>query len=133
MSIQANKAIARQFCELFNAGEFTRVLDLMADDVNYWILVGVKSCRARGLTRKRNGGIFAHHVGTHARGLQVHAQDHHRRRRRIAMEAESYGKLKNGRVYNNQYHIRMRMRDGKIAEAREYLDTQHVYEVWFAP
>jgi ketosteroid isomerase-like protein len=35
-------------------------------------------------------------------------------------------------MYNNQYHIRMRFRGGKIAEAREYLDTQHVLAVWFA-
>jgi ketosteroid isomerase-like protein len=27
----------------------------------------------------------------------------------------------------------MVIRDGKISAVREYLDTQHVFEVWFKP
>jgi hypothetical protein len=51
----------------------------------------------------------------------------------VALEVESYGKLKNGRIYNQQYHTLMVIRDGKISAVREYLDTQHVFEVWFKP
>jgi ketosteroid isomerase-like protein len=36
-------------------------------------------------------------------------------------------------VYNNLYHLRLTIRDGKIAAVREYLDTQHVFETWYAP
>lgn len=42
------------------------------------------------------------------------------------------GELKNGRVYDNRYHIAMTFRDGKISAVREYLDTQHVHATWFA-
>ena len=51
---------------------------------------------------------------------------------RVAMEMESHGTLKNGRVYNNQYHLLMRIADGRIAEVREYLDTQHVLATWYS-
>ena len=37
----------------------------------------------------------------------------------------------NGRIYAQKYHILMIVRDGKIAAMREYLDTQHVRNVWF--
>jgi ketosteroid isomerase-like protein len=52
---------------------------------------------------------------------------------KVAVELESYGELENGRIYNNQYHILMTVRDGKISEVREYLDTQHVFATWFQP
>ncbi len=49
----------------------------------------------------------------------------------MAVGVESWGELGNGRVYNNEYHFLMTIRDGKIREVREYLDTQHVFATWF--
>jgi uncharacterized protein len=51
----------------------------------------------------------------------------------VACEAESSVDLKNGRKYRQQYHIAFECRSGKIAKVREYLDTQHVHDIWFAP
>jgi ketosteroid isomerase-like protein len=50
---------------------------------------------------------------------------------RVAVEAESYGELRNGRVYAQEYHVLMTIRDGKIAAVREYMDTAHVMAVWY--
>jgi uncharacterized protein len=47
------------------------------------------------------------------------------------VETESYAKLKNGRVYNNLYHFLFIVRDGKIHQVKEYLDTVHTHEVFF--
>jgi ketosteroid isomerase-like protein len=41
--------------------------------------------------------------------------------------------MRNGRVYEQEYHMLMTIRDGKISAVREYLDTQHVLATWFAP
>jgi len=41
------------------------------------------------------------------------------------------GELLNGRVYNQEYHTVMTVREGRIVAVREYLDTQHVQEVWY--
>ncbi len=49
----------------------------------------------------------------------------------VAVEAESWGELKNGRVYNQEYHFLITLRDGKISAVREYLDTQHAFLTWF--
>jgi ketosteroid isomerase-like protein len=51
----------------------------------------------------------------------------------VALEVESSGDLKNGRLYRQEYHILMEFRDGKIAAVREYLDTQHGHDIWVAP
>jgi PPOX class probable F420-dependent enzyme len=42
---------------------------------------------------------------------------------RVAIEAESHARHVSGKPYDNQYHILMRLRDGKIVEWREYMDT----------
>ena len=52
---------------------------------------------------------------------------------KVAIELVGRGELKNGRVYNNEYHLLMTIRDGKVARVREYLDTQHVFATWFQP
>ena len=50
---------------------------------------------------------------------------------RVALEAESYGELMNGRVYNQHCGFVIEFRDGKISAVREYLDTQHAHAVWY--
>jgi len=48
---------------------------------------------------------------------------------RVAVEAESYAKMKSGKIYNNLYHFLFVVRDGKIQSVKEYLDTTHAAEV----
>jgi ketosteroid isomerase-like protein len=51
----------------------------------------------------------------------------------VAAEVESSGDLRNGRKYRQQYHFAIRIRGGKIAAVREYLDTHHAWDVWMRP
>jgi ketosteroid isomerase-like protein len=48
---------------------------------------------------------------------------------RVAVEAESEGVHASGRPYRNQYHFLMVIRDGKVRQLKEYLDTMHAQEV----
>jgi ketosteroid isomerase-like protein len=50
---------------------------------------------------------------------------------KVAVEAASHGQLRNGRVYEQEYHALMTIRNGQIAAVREYLDTDHVLAVWY--
>ncbi len=52
---------------------------------------------------------------------------------KVAAEVESHGLLKDGKVYNNLYHFKFVLRDGKIAEVKEYNDTKHALETWGDP
>jgi uncharacterized protein len=49
----------------------------------------------------------------------------------VAFEVESHGVLKNGRIYNNQYHLLMQLRGDKIVAVKEYYDTFHVWDTWY--
>jgi hypothetical protein len=48
----------------------------------------------------------------------------------VAVEAEAFGKLTNGKVYHSPLHLLVEIRDGKIQAVREYMDTYHVYDVF---
>jgi ketosteroid isomerase-like protein len=49
----------------------------------------------------------------------------------VALEVVSHGVLKNGRVYDNEYHLLMRLRGDKIVAVREYYDSFHVWDTWY--
>ncbi len=50
---------------------------------------------------------------------------------RCAIQAESNTVAANGKKYNNRYHFDIRFDGDKIAEVREYCDTNHAREVFF--
>jgi len=64
------------------------------------------------------------HVANHVKGMVAEGD-------KVAVEVESLGTLRNGRVYNNEYHTLLTIRDDKICAVREYLDTFHVHATWF--
>jgi uncharacterized protein len=51
---------------------------------------------------------------------------------RCAIQAESNTVAANGKKYNNLYHFDIRFDGDKIAEVREYNDTNHAREVFFS-
>jgi ketosteroid isomerase-like protein len=48
---------------------------------------------------------------------------------KVAAEVESTGIHVSGRPYANQYHFLITIRDGRVLECREYLDTELVTDV----
>jgi ketosteroid isomerase-like protein len=126
--IEENKAVVAQFWQHFSNSDFDAALALLSDDATWWIagttdISGTYSkaefaALAKGIGENTENGI-------EVKALRVTAEDD-----RVAVEAESYGKLKNGKVYNNFYHLQHVVRDGKLTEIKEYLDTQHVQDVF---
>lgn len=50
----------------------------------------------------------------------------------VAIQAESDTIVANGKHYNNRYHFYVRFEGDRIAQVREYNDTEHVREVFFS-
>jgi len=133
MSIETNKQVVARFCESFATGRTQDILDTMTDDVSYWIL-GDRALTPSSGDHSKSGmqRIFDAMSERLTAPLRFTPHSMIAEGDQVALEAESYGTLKNGRVYNNRYHLRLTIRDGKIASVREYLDTRHVYEIWYA-
>ena len=134
MSIEDNKRIATEFFALFSANDIPGVLAMMAEDATWWLpgkpgaspIVGVQ-------TKEQMARLFGAMASQLESGLKMTVKSVVAEGDKVALEATSYGRLKNGRVYDQEYHFAITIRGGKIAAVREYLDTQHTFATWFAP
>jgi ketosteroid isomerase-like protein len=50
----------------------------------------------------------------------------------VAIQLEGDAIASNGKRYNNRYHFYFRFEGDKIAQVREYCDTNHVREVFMS-
>jgi ketosteroid isomerase-like protein len=127
MSIEDNKRLVLGLFENLSAGKGDAVLGALADNATWWVqgnfpLSGTKTkaefaALIGGLGSKVDGGMRVTPKGITAEGD------------RVAVEAESYAKMKNSKTYQNTYHFLFIVRDGKIESVKEYLDTIHANEV----
>ncbi len=121
MSTEENRKTALKMIASMSAGGLDE--SLLTDDVSWWVpgQGDVSKAEFIGMAawfREQLAGPFSLTVhGVTAEGD------------RVAVEAESLGKLTNGKTYNNTYHFLFLFRDGKIYQAKEYNDSQHAAEI----
>ena len=126
--LEANKALVRKFWQAFSESRFDDALALMAEDATWWV---AGSTDISGTYSKAEFANLVAGVSENAEsGIQVTPTVMTAEEDRVAMEADSYGPMKNGKVYNNKYHFQHVIRDGQLLAVREYLDTEHVTDVF---
>lgn len=128
MSIEANKAIVRDFWETFSAGRYAAALDMLADDAT-WLVQGTTALSG-SYTKAQFEALLGDITPQAPNGIRVTPKVMTAEADRVSVEAESYGEITNGKIYQNSYHFMFVIRDGKITAVREYLDTEHVTDVF---
>lgn len=128
-----NKAIVAEFMEVFSAGDVEKILSYLSDSATWWVAGTIE-----GISGTKNKTEFGEMLGglsqlstSGAIRLTPHAWA--AEGDRVAVETESYAELTNGRIYNNRYHFVFVLRDGRIEQVKEYLDTEHTRAVFVAP
>jgi hypothetical protein len=122
----ANKAAIRALFDGPAAEYGARYLALMADDVVYRIqgttrFSGVYRGKADVVAR-----LFEPLVALLDGGIQVIADRVFGEGDWVVAQARGLARARNGRRYDNDYCLLYRMRDGRIVEVIEYLDTELV-------
>ena len=125
---EENKQLVLKFWEAFSESRFDDALALVADDVTWWV---AGSGEVSGSYTKEEFAGLIKGIGESApNGIKIIPKVLTAEEDRVAMECESYGELDNGKVYNNFYHMLHQVRDGKLVNVKEYMDTAHVQEVF---
>lgn len=129
---EQNKSIVREFLEVFSTGDVPGILERLHDDATWWVsgkiegFAGTKSKEEMG--KLLEGVVTVYKEGAlRLTPVEVIAEDD-----RVVVEAEGYAELNNGRVYNPQSAFVFEIADGKVKGVREYLDTQHAHDIFFA-
>ena len=127
MDTEANKQIARDFIAALSRADTNWVLEHYADDMRMWTAGSLpfSGVHTKDEIRSLMDGI----LGAFPDGLEFRVKTLTAEEDRVAIEAESRGVHASGKPYHNEYHFLMRVRDGKIVEFKEYLDTLHANEV----
>ena len=127
-NLESNKQTVRQFWQAFSESRFEDALDLLDENATWWI---AGTTDISGTYSKQQFAELVAGIAEGApNGIRVTPKDITAEEDRVAMEAESYGEMSSGKVYNNYYHLQHVVRGGKLLAVREYLDTQHVQDVF---
>lgn len=120
--------IAIGFFEDISAGRVEQAWERLAPDVAYEIIAPAPF---NGLIdRDGLGKIFGEKViPILAEPLRLEVKGVTAEGERVAIEVESHSVNIRGKVYNNRYHFLFVVRDGKIVEGREYLDSAHFIDI----
>jgi ketosteroid isomerase-like protein len=132
MSAEANKAFVAEFFATFSSGNVPAILDMMDDAASWWV-----SGRLEGLSGSYSKADFGPLLeGAKAlyveKALRITPTSMIAEGDKVAVEAEGHAALNGGGVYAPGYHFLVTLKDGKIFEVREYMDTAHARDVFFA-
>lgn len=128
MGTVENKILVTRFWEAFSESRFDDALAMLTDDATWWV---AGKTDISGTYSKAEFAELVGQIGSSApQGIRVSLTQLTAEDDRVSIEAKSYGEINNGKTYCNDYHFMMVCRDGKIAAVREYLDTEHVTEVF---
>jgi hypothetical protein len=127
IDIETNKQIVRDFMEAFGSGDIPRTMGFMADDATWWVAgsIPLSGTYTKQEFEQLLGGV----VDTCKQPISLTPNAFTAEGGRVAVETESYTETNEGKVYNNQYHFLFVLRDGKIVQVKEYLDTMHTNEI----
>ena len=134
VSTETHKTTAHAFFARLSASDLPGALGLMTADATWWIAGDPERHPAAGLYSKDKIARLLGHMLRQLDGeLHMTVLSSIAEADRVALEVESRGTLHNGRRYQQAYHFLLVFRDDRICAVKEYLDTQHAYDVWIAP
>ena len=130
MGIEENKKIVLDAYACLGRGEPEGFYDSLSDDVE-WVFTGshryARTFKGRAEIKT---GLFGS-LGELLEGpIQLRILSVIAEGDKVVIEAKGEARAKNGKDYNNDYCIIVTLRDGKITEMREHLDSELVTEVF---
>lgn len=131
MSAADNKRLVRRYFAAVQAGDPT-LPELLAEDVSWWVppsspLGGLYDGRPAVLELMASGGGL--YDPSHP--LELHIEQMIAEGDWVSVLLTLEARTARGEAYRNHYHFAFRIRDGRIREVREHLDTLYAQQKLF--
>jgi ketosteroid isomerase-like protein len=125
---ETNRAVALGMLACMNEQDYERLWNEYLTEDSTWTVIakGAEPMRGRAISDFFAGGGAVFEAGAptvEVTGVTAEGE-------RVAIEGTGRGRLRNGRDYDNTYHFLMIVRDGRVLSVREYMDSQHVADVF---
>lgn len=126
MAGNQKKEVVREYLSRFSEGDYEHAFELVADDVDWWILGDLP------ISGEHTGESFIELMeglnDTFPDGVEMWATNMVAEGNEVVAECRSHGPMPGGDVYENQYLNWYVVEDGIIQEVREYPDTLYIKE-----
>jgi ketosteroid isomerase-like protein len=128
-----SKRIVETFLATFSRGDVDGVLDAMTDDATWWVSGSIEG-RAGTYDKAKFGPLMRDAASLYVEGaLRIKPVSMVAEGSRVAVEADGFATLHNGRVYRPGFHFLFEVIDGKVRRVREYMDEIHAWETFVRP
>jgi ketosteroid isomerase-like protein len=129
---ERNKALVAEYMELISSGDVEAAMALFDDDASWWVAGSLPGISGTYPIREYGemAGGFAKECEGNRIPLVPKENGFTAEGDKVAVEARTHVGVSNGRTYDNEYHFVFEIRDGKILEVREYLDSDHARSVF---
>jgi ketosteroid isomerase-like protein len=126
------KDVVRGFFAVFSAGNVDRILECLTEDATWWVAGSIPHMSGES-SRSELGNVLRHAFTLYKdRALRITPSSMIAEGNAVAVEADGYAEMNDGRIYRNQYHFLVHVNGNQIQRVKEYSDTQHMYAT-FAP
>lgn len=127
------KQTVSDFLATFSRGDVDGVIGAMSADATWWVSGGLEGMSGT-YDRASLGPLLEGARAMYKEGaLRITPTAMTVEGNRVAVEAEGFATMTNGRVYHPRYHMLFEVKHGKIRSVREYMDTLHAWETFFKP
>jgi ketosteroid isomerase-like protein len=128
---QTAKDVVTRFFAVFSGGDVSAILDALDDEAVWWV-----SGRLEGMSGSYDKASFGPlllgaKAAYHGAGLTITPIAMIAEGNRVAVEAEGFAELVDGREFTPQYHFLITVRGDKLLQVKEYMDTQHAKDIFF--
>jgi ketosteroid isomerase-like protein len=128
MSLEENKKIAVTLFENMSSLKIDAVLDAFAHDGRWWVLGGTYFGELLTKDQMRKS-LRSMAIGV-PNGLNLKISRVIAEGDNVVVEADGNAPTAGGKTYANHYVWVLTIRDGKVLEGREFMDTLHVMETF---
>jgi len=128
MSIEENKKIVLGLFEALNKGSASGALDLLAEDATWWVIGNIPNVSGTH-NKQEMSEIFKYMLGSLGGKMNFVVNHVIAEGDFVALEAATDSKTPKGTVYQNRYHFKFEVKDGKIRTVRAYNDSALIKEI----
>jgi len=122
-----NKEIVTSFFENVTAGDIDGAFELVSDEVSWWVPGTLPFSGTK--TKSEYMAIVGQITKGFPTGFELKVTGMIEENDQVAAEVISNGTHMNGRQYNNRYHFLIRIKDSKMVDVKEYMDTLHLHQL----
>lgn len=131
-SASAAETAARDFFKTFSTGDVEAILALLDDDVT-WIVSGKLDGMSGPYDKAGFGKLIGGVADVYTAPLTITPTAVHVAGSWVTLETDSYAELKDGRVYDPSGVFVVEVGpDGLLKTVKEYFDTKHAHDIFFA-